>query len=264
MKKYKFLTAAMAAAALSGVSALAQFNYQNGDLIAAFGNGGTTDVIVNLGTLSNFTFGSPNTWNLNSVLDATFGSTSGVYWAVFGVNNTSQPGYDPLVTQTSPYTVWSTLAENPAGTQNVTPPVSGDVSSQHAAANQIVSILNFTSPGEAGAGQIVDYSPGIEQVATSLGGFSSLMNNAGAGYNGNLAGTWSYNMLNTGPGTSDFYQNDPPTFYNQVSSTPATYLGNFALDGSGDLAFNPVPEPSSWVMMGSGMLALFAIRRRKS
>jgi hypothetical protein len=28
------------------------------------------------------------------------------------------------------------------------------------------------------------------------------------------------------------------------------------------LTFNPVPEPSAWVMMGSGVLALLALRRR--
>ena len=54
MKRYKVLTAAVAAAVLSGASAMAQFNYQNGDLMAAFSNGGTTDVIVNLGSIANF------------------------------------------------------------------------------------------------------------------------------------------------------------------------------------------------------------------
>lgn len=260
MQQYKLLTAAMAAAVLSGASAMAQFNYQNGDLLAGFGNGGATDVIVDLGSLANFQAGTPDSWNLDSVLTSTFGSvSSSVYWAVFGVNDTTQPTYNTSVIQASPYTVWSSLPRSNPSVQNDTPNVSGNANSQHLALNQIETIVNLTSPNEANSGLIVDYAPGQEQVATSLGGFSALMNSSSDPMAGNLGETWAYNMLNTGAGTSDFYQNDPgnPLF------TSATYLGDFTLDSGGTLTFNPVPEPSSWVMLGSGILTLLAIRRRQ-
>ena len=262
MKHYKILTAAIAAAVLSAASAMAQFNYQNGDLLAGFGNGGSTDVIVDLGSLASFQAGTPNSWNLNSVLTSTFGSVnSGVYWAVFGVNDTTQTPHNTSVVQTSAYTVWSSLAESTPGVQNSTPSVSGSASSQHLALNKIDTIANLTNPNSASPGQIVDYAAGIEQVAVSLQGYSYLMNSAiNPSSNGNLQGTWAYNMLNSGTGVSDFYQNNP----GNPLVTSATYLGNFSLNSGGTLAFNPVPEPSSWVMMGSGVLMLFALRRRKA
>ena len=76
MKRYKILTAAMAAAVLSGASAMAQFSYQNGDLLAAFGNGGSTDVIINLGYIAAFQQGTPYSQDLSAVLDSVFGSVN--------------------------------------------------------------------------------------------------------------------------------------------------------------------------------------------
>ena len=260
MKRYKVLTAAVAAAVLSGASAMAQFNYQNGDLMAAFTSGGTTEVIVNLGSIANFQQGDAYSRDLSSVLDSVFGSVNGnVYWSVFGVNDTTQSPSDPNVTQPSAYTVWGTLARSNPNVQNNTPNVSGNASSQHQTVNDIKTVANLTSPSAASPGSINDYAAGIETVATSLGGFTALMDPSSAPFGGNWAGTWGSDMLNEGAGVSDFYQNNPgnPLF------TSATYLGNFSLSSAGTLAFNPVPEPSTWAMMGSGMLALLAIRRRK-
>jgi hypothetical protein len=262
MKRYKILTIAMSAAVLGGASAMAQFNYQNGDLIVAFGNGGTTDVVVDMGALSNFQQpgATANSWNLSSVLGSVFGSVnSGIYWAAFGVNNTTLSPSNPSVVQASPYTVWSSLARMDPNTPNLTPSVSGNANSQHLAANQIETIANLTSPGMASPGQIVDYALGIELVSTSLGGFSPLMNSSSDPGAGNLGGTWANNMLNYGQGTSDFYQNDP----GNPLTTSATPLGTIALSPTGVLTFNPVPEPSTWAMIGSGFLTLLALRRRK-
>ena len=54
MKKNAILSGAVAAVALCAMDASAQLNYQNGDLLVAFGNGGATDVVVDLGAISNF------------------------------------------------------------------------------------------------------------------------------------------------------------------------------------------------------------------
>lgn len=260
MKKYKFLSAALAAAVLSGISAMAQFNYQNGDLIAAFGNGGSTDVIVNLGSISQFqnAGSSPLSYNLNSVLTSQFGSVSGsIYWSVFGVNDTTLGASDSSVTQTDANTMWNTLGRSNPANKTVTPFVGGNSTQQEAAVGDIETIGNLTIPGNAGPGQIVDYAAGIELVNISLGGYSPMMNSP---YSGNFQGDWTYNILNNGAGTSDLYQSNPGNHLSQR----ANYLGTLNLSPGGTLTFSPVPEPSTWMMIGSGTLALLALRRRNS
>jgi hypothetical protein len=254
MKKYKILSAALATAVLSGASAMAQFNYQSGDMIAAFGNGGSTDVIVDLGSISQFqnTLTAPFSYNLNSVLTSQFGSVnSSVYWAVFGVNDGGASG----ISQTDPNTVWTTLARFNPAIKSTTPHVGGNSTQQQLAVQDIGTIGNLTVPSGAGPGQIVDYAPGIELVKTSQGGFSPMMNSP---FNGDFQGDWVYNVLNNGVSLSDLYQSDP----GNRNVARANYLGNFGLGSDGTLTFSPVPEPSTWAMIGSGALALLALRRR--
>jgi hypothetical protein len=255
MKQNAILSGVVATMALCAMDASAQFNYHNGDLIAAFGNGGSTDVIVDLGAISNFQPANWATysWNLNSILTSTFGSvSSGVYWSVFGVNDTSSGGGNPNVTQGDPNTIWATLARSNPANQTHPPHPAGSSASYQLPLIFIQTIADTTSPGLASPGLIQDYAPGEELVDTSLGGFSPMMNNP---YNGDFQGTWYYNTLNHGVGVSDLYQNDPGV-------SPSTYLGDFSLNSSGVLTYNPIPEPSTWAMFGSGVLALFALRRR--
>ena len=159
----------------------------------------------------------------------------------------------PTITQGDPNTVWTTLARSNPANQTHAPFIQGNSSSFGLAVGDIESIGNVTSPNQASPGLIVDFAPGIEEVSTSVGNFTPYMTSP---YSGNLPElTGIYNTLNHGVGVSDLYQNDP-------STTIASYLGDFSLNSAGVLTFNPVPEPSSWAMIGSGVLALLAIRRR--
>jgi hypothetical protein len=245
MKQYKILTAAVVAAVLGGSSAMAQFTYNPNDMFAAFGNGGSTDVIVDLGSISSFQNGSAaGSINLSSVISDTFGGVSGsVYWAVFGGNDASS-------------TVWNTLKRNNTSNKTTSPFVGGSAESQALVVGDIASIGSFTSPGLAGSGLITDYAAGIEQVATSVGLFTPMMTGA---YSGNFQGDWTYNILNNGVGTSDLYESAPGNHF----VNHAAYLGNFSLSSGGVLTFAPVPEPSTYAMLGSGALAFLALRRRK-
>lgn len=73
-----------------------------------------------------------------------------------------------------------------------------------------------------------------------------------------LDGTWVYNIMKTGAGTEYLLQNDA---FNTGNN--ALLEANFTLSSAGVLSVTTVPEPTTWAMVGSGMLALLAIRRRK-
>ena len=252
MKTNAVLSGAAAAVALCAMNAPAQFNYQNGDLLAAFGNGGTKDVILDLGAISKFQAapGTTYSWNLNYLLTSVLGGVnSSLYWSAFGVNDTTIGG-NPTVTQSDPNTIWNTLARINLAVKPAAPFDNGNSAAQQLPLGDIVSIANLTNPSKAGAGQITDYAPGIELVNTSLGGYSTMMSSP---YNGNLQGDWYYNILNTGAGVSDLFQSPP--------NARASDLGSFTLNSSGLLSFTATPEPSTWAMLGSGLLALFATRR---
>jgi hypothetical protein len=254
MKKYKILYGVLAAAALCGVDATAQINYQNGDLLAGFRNGGSTEIIMDLGSISLFqqAGAAPFSFNgVSSALTGQFGSLSSVTWSVFGVNDTSQSIFNHSVTQTDANTMWTTKARINPAIQTSAPFVGGNSSQQLLAVGDVQTIGGLTSTSTPGVAQI---SLNIVSVATSLGGYSSLMGNP---YNGNLQGDWGYNIENTGPGASDLYQSDPGNPFTQKGS----YRGDFVLGPSGTLTFNPVPEPSTWALLGTGLLTLLGARR---
>ena len=257
MKKYKILTGLMAAAVLSGASAMAQFNYQNGDMLAFFGKAGaTSDVVVDLGSIANFQLNdsSIQTWNLAAAFTTAFGSSSatGLYWSLLGANDTSGPTgtYNTAVTQADPYTVWATSSTRPH--------VVGNSATQQGASGDIINLGQLTTPNQAGAGQIVDFAPGIELVNPTIG-FSSEMSVA-SGFNGTLNGDLTFNALHNAAGSVGLYQSDPGNHKTSL----ATLIGVASLDpSSGVLTVQATPEPSTWAMLGSGMLALLALRRRK-
>jgi len=115
MKKTILLSGVVAAAVLSGTSAMAQISYANGDLLAAFGKSGSSvDLVVDLGSISQYQSKNASTINLSSIstaLTSVFGGTSGVYWATFGVNDTSgaSGAYDATVTQADANTIWTSM-----------------------------------------------------------------------------------------------------------------------------------------------------------
>ncbi len=257
MKTTKILMGAIASAVLCGTSAMAQISYQNGDLLAGFRNGGTTELIVDLGSIANFQAGlTGGTYNaafagVSAAITSTFGSTAGVYWSVFGVNDTSTSPNNGAVTQADANTVWTSLARSNPSIQTAAPHVGGNSSSQALAVGAIGSIggiAGSTTPG------VISLSAGIATVNTTLGGYQANMADPFAG---NLGGNWGYNIENLGAGTSDFYQSDPGNHY----VNKGVDLGNFTLNSSGVFSFSSVPEPSTWAMIGTGALSLLAFRR---
>ena len=268
MKTTKILTAAIAAAVLCEAGALAQsFTYNQGDLLAAFGKTGSgNDLIVDLGSASLYqNAAGSSSFNITGVnstlLTSAFGNLDNIYWTVFGyVGTTGSLGPQNTLFVSNP--------RADAGTQtlarhSLTSSAQGQVTSYMQAivdgatssaygetvpANQIVELSNSLNIG----GDPVSFSVGVNDFS---------------GNSGNFGGTWIWDVRNfspTGfaagstPSVSDLYQQTPGT------ANTGIYLGDFALNNNGTLAFNPVPEPSTWAMLGGGLLTLIAMRRRKN
>jgi hypothetical protein len=248
MKHNNLVMGLVTIATLCGVSVTGQISYQNGDMLAAFRDSSSpnTDLIVDLGSISLFQQTGAAAFNVNanlsSALLGTFGSDlSGLNWSVFGYNGIN--------------TIYNTLARSNPGMQTLVPQVGGTVNAQGLVANDIDTISSLTTvsawPG------IANLFANIITVPVAAGGYTALM--AQGLSNGDFDGDWTYNIENTGAGVSDLYQSVPKV--NSFDSKSASYLGNFSLNGPGNLIFNPVPEPATWSVIGAGMMTLLAVRR---
>ena len=212
-----------------------------GDIILGFTDG-TTCLEVDLGSYSSVIAGTVNTAGLKLAdLTATYGSgwqsNGSLYWGVAG-------GLSGNLVLTSP--------------DQPTP-------STYSTQNGYVANLN--------------------KLTSTLNGLSSTANSGVAATIGAAtAGSWDYQYYNPNPGTAlnnlpndsivDGAANDgvimayastsQMNLYKVLAGGAATKLGTLTLDGSG-LSFQAqaIPEPSTFVCVGLGMLGLLAIRRRK-
>ena len=125
---------------------------------------------MDLGSIANFQAGlTGGTYNaafagVSAAITSTFGSTAGVYWSVFGVNDTSTSPNNGAVTQADANTVWTSLARSNPSIQTAAPHVGGNSSSQALAVGAIGSIggiAGSTTPG------VISLSAGIATVNTA-------------------------------------------------------------------------------------------------
>jgi len=215
--KNLYKAALRAVLGLASISAVNAAPY-NGDLIIGLTEGSGNDVVYDLGAASSLTGGE--TWDLSSILSGYDLST--ISWGVIGTLNAG-----------SPRTASST-------TDGTTPPANIPNLSAWGKNNTAISSIyqNFAS---AGMGQSIlitvsdDNSWNSQTISPSL--TTQYANVYG---NPNVVGT-----------TSD-------SLYSILANNSApTLLGNFNLDGTGMVTFNPVPEPSTYGLLAvAGLLGL--------
>jgi PEP-CTERM motif len=111
--------------------------------------------------------------------------------------------------------------------------------------------LNFDAPA---AGPLTDGAPGsFAQVA-------GVSMNSDAGSDGNLVGSFASSVGGQPAGASGA---PPPPSLASISPSP---FGRARTPGNSEFAVAPipvVPEPSTWALMGLGLLALVHLARRK-
>jgi hypothetical protein len=251
MKK-TMLASVLVAAALGEVAAQAQtFTYNPGDVLAAFRNGGANDLVVDLGSVANFqTPGYSTSINLASDLTTTFGTLNGLYWSVFT--------YDANGTYAPANTVFISDPQATVGVPNA--PLS-ITSAQIPVGNQIQSLVNGLSStyGTILANQVIELP---STLGSNTGGSPAASYTVAAGPNADFNGTYGHNFENVSSSSattgSDLFQEDPGA---RRSAVAAQNLGTVTLDSAGNLSFQATPEPSTWAMVGTGLMSLIAFRR---
>jgi hypothetical protein len=255
MKKKYPIISGFVAAALCEVAVQAQtFTYHPEDLLAAFRKSGSPDLIIDLGSISNFQQPGAITMNFSGVASAlttTYGGLGGIYWSVFTYAGDST--YAPV------NTLWMSDPRANVNTQN-NPPSTGTSGQQNNVTGQLGAIVDGLS---------VTYGTIIANSQIQL------PNNLGSGTGGDPAsyttalgtgldfnGTFEQNFENLSSASastvSDLFEQDPSPLH---SPGTGTYLGDFTLGGNGSFSFVPTPEPSTWAMLGTGLFALLAVRR---
>lgn len=241
--------------------------WSNGQLLIGFrasgGNGSSSSYLINIGNATLYTAAAApinvNTalslGNINLDLVALYGSNwftrADVYWGVFGGLTSANPS------------VFSSVARPSSGTQSSPWPA-----------------LNL--------GDRTGVFGQINAVTQDItGGFNTLnatANSPRAAIQTNQSQLYSYNYQVTGAG-SGFKDFGPNSSWDEIEGTFSVssskaldlyrYFGNgtvpaqtqfrgiFSIDDQGTISFNVIPEPSTWMLLGFALIALFASQRRR-
>jgi PEP-CTERM motif len=266
MKPYTLaVLSTLAAGSLWNLDAFAQFS--QGDLMLGFRkpSGAGNDLVVDIGTAANLATqaaaGGGKYQISGNFYTASQFTASGINidnldFSVFGDN----AGNTLWATANSTLnTSRGNVQKNASSAFNAISQGALDAGSFYTAnpANSSSAVImpnSFT----AGGGTDLSYSQGVVNPVLGIGNFNyfQVANEAGtaAGFN-----------AGTSPLYLNLYELDPSASNNGPA---ATQLGYFELDPNGSMSFNtgiaPVPEPSTWAMLGSGLLTLVAVRRIKN
>jgi hypothetical protein len=264
MKHYKLtVLSAVVAGSFAGMDASAAFNYNQGDLLLGFRTPGSgNDMVVDIGTAANLVTAA-TTGGGSTLISGTYYTSSQFTASGLNFNNL----YYSVFGDTSGNTLWatagSTLFEHTSNSQATPGGVfesiatgAGDYPGYYAANAANSSSVTIMPNSFNVGGSDLSYTQGvIDQNNNATFGYFPISNEANtvAGFD-----TSSYFAA------VNLYQLDP----HSGSTTPGTQLGYFELTPNGNLTFNlgvaPVPEPTTWAMLGTGLLALTAVRRMKN
>ena len=268
----KIKTMVVSALLFAGASVAAHAQAAYGDLILGFElAGNTTNLEVDLGSVSSFIGTAPGTYSIVTGLGTDLSSTYGSGW---NTNSNLNLGVVGSTSGTSGFagqlkrTLWVTSS----GTA-----YSQSVASLYAGANSNISALYGQSAAEGAFGGVsVSSSPadliqttafsgttqGILTGTTLAGSWTSQEATGGSGFSIPItSGAVLEAAMNSSGGTvtNELYMLNP-------GSGPATDLGTFSLNSSGDLTFTAlsvIPEPSTYAMiLGVFALGFVMLRRR--
>lgn len=259
MKLNTTLLAAVVASLAGLTATAAQFDYTSGDLLVAFRKSGSSDVEINLGSITIFKDTSNyRNFDYSSILTSTFGNLNNVSFTVIGTTRSSSANNGNAAANTSWLTLkrsdteTQTTAPNrytPSKTQSVQSQISGIAGdgSGTGAEQYAINNANNTAP------YIVIPNNSNDSFTTkfpSIGGLQSLVGST---------------VENTTPGSfSSYIRSDLYEYLPGPAGQPTTYLGNFTFSSNGNLQFTPVPEPREYAAIFGGLMLCGAVFYRRT
>jgi hypothetical protein len=256
MKRKLIPILGLAGLALSGLSAHAQINYNDGDLILDFSKSGASDVEVDLGNLASLDLLSGgSTVSLgnfsSSLTTAGAGILTNLSFSIFGLqNNTS----GSIAANTSYLSIQQSGAGPNAAPNDLTGSVQNSLKTTE---NGILGLDGFGGYNSIGllpwatantAGPTVAIIP-----SGNVNGYTHLAGSFNGAPSGFPTTTTSSTFSSGGSVTADLFEFDPGL----GTSQKAIYDGDFTFNSDGTLDFTsitPAPEPSVYGMLGIGLL----------
>jgi hypothetical protein len=253
IKKMAVLSA-VTAGVLCGVNAQAQFNYSQGDLLVGFSSGAGSDLVVDIGSSSIYTggvgpsiiYGTGGQQLYTSAQSTAAGlNIDNLNFSIFGDLGAStlfvSRARSVYTTQTTPWNAGSFYAQAPTSSR-IEGIGAGAGDSSNGANSSTAAIVSSTYS----SGGDISYTVG-------LGGNGNFGNTFQGIVDGQTSAGFSSGST---PLIEDLYELD--TIHN---GQPGKLIGEFELDPNGTFSFTPVPEPSTWAMLGVGMTLLAGVRK---
>jgi hypothetical protein len=217
-------------------------------LRATSGAGVNNNIEYDLGNISSIT--GSFSLNLSNDIGGTNnyfgGSNTGLLWSVVGTSYNNPQGSDATDNNLY-YTVVNGGTPNPAPTA---------LNGQHGVAGTLNN-LNLGLNGQTS--NTAASTKGFEFVVNPTNfpnGYTTLLTSNGAD-NAQSFGYFNTSVENSVGVSANLYENI------EGQGSPEL-LGTFTLSNSDVLTFAPVPEPSTYILMGLGSLGLFVWARRRS
>jgi hypothetical protein len=261
------LTVAVAGSLWAG-HASAQ-NFAAGDLMLGVRSTANTatNLVFDLGSASSY-LSAQTASSLNgdaAQIISTFGSLNNLYFSVVGYVDPADAASLGFAADTLFLTKVRSAPLDPTN-PNIGISPSASLPSQSATRSRLASLAN-------GANLSYAIAPGVagEKASQNVNGNISYANGIEVSGNpslsGSIGGTWGRYSVE-GATSATFSGDNTSVSLDLYEQTPGTanqgqFVGTFTLGSSGTLGFIPtsVPEPSTYAMIGSGLLALVAARR---
>ena len=262
MKRKLIPILGLAGLALSGLSAHAQINYNDGDLVLDLSKSGAADVEVDLGSLGSLNLLSGGSTvqvgSFSSYLTTAGANVNSLSFSIFGIQNNTAGSV-------SANTSYLSIQQSGASPNTAPNDLTGSV--QNTLKSTELGILGLDGFGGYNTIGLLPWSTANAEGPTlaiipngDVNGYTHLAGSFNGAPSGFPTITTSSTFSSGGSVTADLFEFDP----GQGPAHQAIFDGDFTFNSDGTLDFTsitPAPEPSVYGLLGTGLL-LLGLRHR--